>query len=214
MRKLLGFVFGICLAFSAPSARAQSGKTLNISVVDVEGGNATLFVAPSGESVLIDTGNPRRGRQRDADRIMAAVKDAGVTQIDNLITTHWHGDHFGGMAEPATRIQIQDFIDHGPNVQPGAAPDDFYRAIQSLSARPSTWSPSLAINSRLAASTGASSVCGRGNRQAAARRWRARSGLLDHSTRYGRGWCREQHVRRQRRHFRKVLRAPIWRPTR
>ena len=59
---------------------------------------------------------------RDADRIMAAVKDAGLTQIDHLITTHWHGDHFGGMAELAARIPIRQFIDHGPNVQPAPPP--------------------------------------------------------------------------------------------
>ena len=52
---------------------------------------------------------------------MAAVKDAGLTQIDHLITTHWHGDHFGGMAELASRIPIRHFIDHGPNVQPQPA---------------------------------------------------------------------------------------------
>ena len=56
---------------------------------------------------------------------LAAVKDAGLTQIDNLITTHWHGDHFGGMAELASRIPIRHFIDHGPNVQPAAAADEF-----------------------------------------------------------------------------------------
>jgi beta-lactamase superfamily II metal-dependent hydrolase len=132
MRKSLGFVLGLCLALSASSARAQSGKTLNIYVVDVEGGNATLFVSPSGESVLIDTGNPGPAAKRDADRIMAAVKDAGVTQIDNLITTHWHGDHFGGMAELATRIQIKNFIDHGPNMQPGPVPDAFLQTYPEI----------------------------------------------------------------------------------
>ena len=82
------------------SAAAQTRTTLDIYVVDVEGGNATLFVSPSGESLLIDTGNlGQEASVRDADRIMAAVKDAGVTGIDHLITTHWHGDHFGGMAE-------------------------------------------------------------------------------------------------------------------
>ncbi|HYU79070.1 MAG TPA: MBL fold metallo-hydrolase [Vicinamibacterales bacterium] len=83
-------------------------------MVDVEGGNATLFVTPSGESVLIDTGNPGA---RDADRIMAAAKDAGVARIDHLITTHWHGDHFGGMSDLAGRIPIAHFIDHGPSVE-------------------------------------------------------------------------------------------------
>jgi competence protein ComEC len=84
----------------------------------VEGGNATLFVAPSGESVLIDTGNPPPAAVRDAERIMAAVNDAGVKQIDHLITTHWHGDHFGAMSELASRIPIKHYIDHGPTIQP------------------------------------------------------------------------------------------------
>jgi len=104
---------------------AQTRKSLDIYVLDVEGGNATLFVSPSGESVLIDTGNGGAAAARDADRIMAAVKDAGVSQIDHLITTHWHGDHFGAMAEVASRIPIREFIDHGANVQPAAAADDF-----------------------------------------------------------------------------------------
>jgi len=103
----------------------QASKTLSIYVVDVEGGNATLFVAPSGQSVLIDTGNGGTAAARDVDRIMAAVKDAGVSQIDHLITTHWHGDHFGGMSELATRIPIREFIDHGPTVQPQAASTEF-----------------------------------------------------------------------------------------
>jgi len=99
--------------------------TLNIYVIDVEGGNATLFVSPSGESLLMDTGNVPPGAVRDAGRIMAAAKDAGLTQIDHLIITHWHGDHFGGLAELAPQIPIREFIDHGPNVQPGQAADEF-----------------------------------------------------------------------------------------
>ena len=98
-------------------AQNRTAKTLDVYVVDVEGGNATLFVSPSGESVLIDTGNPGTAAVRDAGRIMAAAKDAGVTRIDHLITTHWHGDHFGGMQELASRIPVKQFIDHGPNIQ-------------------------------------------------------------------------------------------------
>src|SRR2546430_2255255 len=102
-----------------------ASKTLDIYIVDVEGGNATLFVSPSGESLLIDTGNIGAGAPRDAGRIIAAMKDAGVQQIDHLITTHWHGDHFGGMAELASKVTIREFIDHGPNVQPGELADTF-----------------------------------------------------------------------------------------
>jgi competence protein ComEC len=90
------------LAVGSTCVIAQTRATLDIYVVDVEGGNATLFVAPSGESVLIDTGNfAPDAAKRDAERIIAAAKDARLTQIDHLITTHWHGDHFGGMAEVA-----------------------------------------------------------------------------------------------------------------
>ena len=110
----------------APSA-AQTRTTLDIYVVDVEGGNATLYVAPSGESVLIDTGNVAPAAAiRDAERIAAAAKDAGLTRIDHLITTHWHGDHFGGMAELAKRIPIREYIDHGPNIQSQPAFDEFF----------------------------------------------------------------------------------------
>jgi len=116
----------IVLAFAAPSlAQTRTSKTLDIYIIDVEGGNATLFVSPSRESLLIDTGNAGEAAARDAGRIMEAIQDAGVRQIDHLITTHWHGDHFGGLAELATKITIREFIDHGPNVQPGQAADGF-----------------------------------------------------------------------------------------
>jgi competence protein ComEC len=127
---LLGAAAGL-MALSvqagADRAAAQTRTTLDIYVVDVEGGNATLYVAPSGESVLIDTGNVAPdAAKRDAGRIMAAARDARLTQIDHLITTHWHGDHFGGMVELAKLIPIRDFIDHGPNIQPVAAFDEFF----------------------------------------------------------------------------------------
>ncbi len=106
-------------------AIAVSAQTLDIYIVDVEGGNATLFVSPSHESLLIDTGNAGAAAARDAGRILEAIQDSGARQIDHLITTHWHGDHFGGLAELASKITIREFIDHGPNAQPGQAADSF-----------------------------------------------------------------------------------------
>lgn len=113
----------VALAVAACFAQAQ--KTLDIYVIDVEGGNATLFVAPSGESLLIDTGNAGNQAARDAARILDAAKAAGLHQLDHLIITHWHGDHFGGLPELAPKIPIKEFIDHGPNVQPGELADTF-----------------------------------------------------------------------------------------
>jgi competence protein ComEC len=125
---LIGIVGLIVLAISL-AAQTRAGKTLDIYVVDVEGGNATLFVSPSGESLLMDTGNGGGAAARDADRIMAAVKDAGLSRIDHLITTHWHGDHFGAMSELATRLPIRHFIDHGPSVQSQPASDVFLKDV-------------------------------------------------------------------------------------
>ncbi|HZM93298.1 MAG TPA: MBL fold metallo-hydrolase [Vicinamibacterales bacterium] len=117
----------IVLATGLLSGQTRSAKTLNIYVVDVEGGNATLAVAPSGESLLIDTGNAGAGAVRDATRILSAARDAGVSRIDHLIITHWHGDHYGGLTELAARIPIAHFIDHGPNAQPNRVVDDFLK---------------------------------------------------------------------------------------
>ena len=72
------------------AAQQRNPQTLRIYFIDTEGGQSTLFVAPSGEAALVDAGNPGG---RDTDRIELALKDAGVTQIDHMIITHYHGDH-------------------------------------------------------------------------------------------------------------------------
>src|SRR5215467_12069631 len=99
MKRTALLLMTAALAVASLSAHAaQSRTTLDVYVVDVEGRHATLFVPPAGESVLIDTGNVGdRASKRDAGRIMEAARDAGLAQIDHLITTHWHGDHYGGM---------------------------------------------------------------------------------------------------------------------
>ncbi len=149
-------------AASAPAARAQPVDTLRIYLVDVEGGNATLFVAPGGESLLIDTGNGGTNADRDVGRIMAAVGDAGLAQIDHLITTHYHGDHYGGMSELATRIPIQHFIDHGPSVEDNERTMAFldgpyralYEAAQHTVAQPGDTVPLAGVDVTVMASGG------------------------------------------------------------
>ena len=125
MKGLVRLLVFVVAAVTSASAQSPTEDTLHIYLVDVEGGNATLFVSPSGEALLIDTGNGGANADRDVGRIMAAVEDAGLQQIDHLITTHWHGDHFGGMTELSKRIPIRHFIDHGPNVQANPTTDGF-----------------------------------------------------------------------------------------
>lgn len=104
---------GIFLSTPARSA-PQTNKPLEIYFVDVEGGQATLFVTPEGQSLLIDTGwSGFEGR--DADRIVAAAKKAGLSKIDYVMITHFHRDHVGGVPQLAAKIPIGAFIDHGPN---------------------------------------------------------------------------------------------------
>jgi competence protein ComEC len=106
------------VAFASASAAAPASpaetKSLRVYFVDVEGGQATLFVTPEGQSLLIDTGwDGNNGR--DADRIVAAAKSAGLTKIDYVLITHFHEDHVGGAPQLAARIPIGTFIDHGEN---------------------------------------------------------------------------------------------------
>jgi competence protein ComEC len=106
------FVLGLFLA----AATCFAAKSLDIYYLDVEGGQATLIVTPNKESILVDTGWPGFNG-RDADRIKAAAKSAGVKQIDYLILTHYHGDHAGGVAQLVERMPVKTFVDHGPNVE-------------------------------------------------------------------------------------------------
>ena len=135
MRASIAFLVALVISTSFVVAQSRATKGLDIYVIDVEGGNSQLWVTPSGESVLIDTGNAGAAAVRDADRIMAAVKDAGIAQIDHLITTHYHADHVGGIVELAGRVPIKEFIDHGPNVQPGAQIDPLLQQYAALHAK-------------------------------------------------------------------------------
>jgi len=111
------FLSAAAVLFCAGVLSAAS-KDLRIYFIDVEGGGSTLIVAPSGESLLADTGNPGND-DRDAKRIFAAAQDAGLTKIDYLLTTHFDGDHVGGAPAVAKLIPIGRFFDHGDSIQTG-----------------------------------------------------------------------------------------------
>jgi competence protein ComEC len=99
---------------------------LQVYFVDVEGGQATLFVTPSGHSLLVDTGFAGH-EGRDADRIVDAAKAAGVERIDYVLITHYHPDHVGGVSQLAAKIPIGTFIDHGPHRDAGDPPVGGYK---------------------------------------------------------------------------------------
>src|SRR5580704_13824364 len=120
------------LSSSASGTSSSERSSVKIYFIDVEGGQATLFVTPEKQSLLIDTGWPGN-EGRDADRIVAAAKKAGISKIDYVLITHFHEDHVGGAPQLAARIPIGTFIDHGENRESTDGPTvQGWQAYQAL----------------------------------------------------------------------------------
>jgi len=138
-------VFCAIACLSMAPAHSTAAGTLQIYFIDVEGGQSTLLVTPKGESLLIDTGWAGNGapgakagepaQSRDANRILAAARDAGIRQIDYVLITHFHGDHDGGVVELSQLLPIRHFIDHGgfaPGTQVDGEMKAAYEAYRSV----------------------------------------------------------------------------------
>ena len=154
-------------------------RTISRSIsIDVEGGQSTLFVTPAGQSVLIDTGWAGFNG-RDADRIAATAKEAGVTQIDYLLITHFHRIMSAAFrrsprtADPELRRSWGDGRAHSRR------PEAVRRLPQGSGER----KPHRGEAGRQAAGEGLEwtivSAAGRRARQAAARRGETQCGLRD-----------------------------------
>ena len=143
MRRALSFLMAVavCAMPAASSARAQAGKTLDIYYIDTEGGQATLFVSPAGQTLLVDAGN---SGERDLTRILDVLKIVGVKQIDHFWLTHYHGDHYGSLIDIAKQVPIKHLYDHGPSIEGDrpniikfqAAYAEFYKGIPRTIVKP------------------------------------------------------------------------------
>ena len=127
--EVLGLVVG--LLANLGEVAAQTGRSLEIYFLDMVGGGSTLIVTPLGESVLIDTGS-LEPEHRDADRILKACQDAGLKQVDYLITTHFHSDHFGAILEVSKRIPVKCFMDKGALPPSEEQTDNWFKKLYPL----------------------------------------------------------------------------------
>jgi beta-lactamase superfamily II metal-dependent hydrolase len=122
------------LLFGFTGLAAAAGPKLDIFFIDVEGGQATLLVTPKKESLLVDAGWPGFNG-RDADRIIAAAKKAGLAKIDFLMITHYHRDHVGGVEQLAAKFPIGTFVDHGKNMETGKAAEELSASYERAMAK-------------------------------------------------------------------------------
>lgn len=98
---------------------------LRIYFVDVEGGQATILRFPNGEVMVVDSGHPG---PRDHERIVHVLhRELDAKRIDYLLTTHYDGDHVGGVSALASRFEIGTFFDHGD----AGAPAEYLEATRS-----------------------------------------------------------------------------------
>jgi len=122
------------LLLAACATVLPAAKNLEVYFIDVEGGQSTLFVSPSGESLLMDVGYGAFDG-RDPARIFAAAKVAGVKKIDYLVISHYHQDHVGGLFTVSQKFPIRTFVDHGPNTEDDKDSKVRYNMYTSISAK-------------------------------------------------------------------------------
>ena len=105
-------VFLLILLFvtlSLPSLSIADSK-LAVHFLDVGLGDSIFISLPDGDNILVDTGDAAAG-----PKIVNYLKSEGINHIDNLITTHAHDDHMGGIFSLLSEFKVTVFYDNGFN---------------------------------------------------------------------------------------------------
>jgi len=106
--KWLALVLGMLLV-SGVSEKVQAGRgrELEVRVLDVGQGDATIVRCPSGKVILVDAGVWSPGYDSGKSVILPELKALGVNKIDAVILSHPHGDHVGGMLSLLENIEVE-----------------------------------------------------------------------------------------------------------
>lgn len=101
-----------CVAAALPfAALLPAAGTLDIYVIDVEGGKAMIVRNPSGQTMIVDGGMPN---DRDLGRVTSAAEALGIKQFDVYLITHYDVDHVGNVPAIYERYPAKLLVDHGP----------------------------------------------------------------------------------------------------
>ncbi|KAA3657677.1 MAG: MBL fold metallo-hydrolase, partial [Calditrichaeota bacterium] len=80
---------------------------VTITMFDVGQGDATLLQFPDRKSMLIDAGPVFPGYDPGEEVILPYLQENGIRQLDLIVVTHPHLDHFGGFLTLAKYVHIQ-----------------------------------------------------------------------------------------------------------
>ena len=119
MKKKLVSIFAFLMAVTA----LRAADTLDVYVIDTEGGKALIVQPPGGESMLVDAGFPTKDG-RDTKRIVAAAQAIGIKQFDYILCTHYDGDHVANITNVDVQIPGRVFVDHGELLPTATVPSD------------------------------------------------------------------------------------------
>ncbi len=80
----------------------RNHRDLQFTMIDVGQGDALLIRAPDGFAVLVDAGNPGKGRQS----VLPVLRSQGINYLNRIYISHGHQDHLGGIGEILDAIPV------------------------------------------------------------------------------------------------------------
>lgn len=100
------------LDFNQTETKEPTLSPLQIYVIDVGQGDATLIVGPDGTTLLIDGGPPETG----SEAVLDFLEEKKISKIDWILATHYDLDHIGGFSEILDSfLPTEALLDRGDN---------------------------------------------------------------------------------------------------
>jgi competence protein ComEC len=103
----------LALEFLAVRAGRPQGQ-LRVTVLDVGQGDGILIDFPDGRAMLVDAGGIVGSPVDPGKRvILPLLRERRRKQIDVVVLSHPHPDHYGGLFSLAGQVEIREFWDSG-----------------------------------------------------------------------------------------------------